>query len=120
MRWCLNDGRRVRIPRVGDIGISSCWALCDIRERRRKEVQMDLVARLMLEKPVSYCVCTFCHWLGWGWPEKAISFMTLGVALFGASEATLVVLAAELETPCLVNDFEEAAKEFGEVALDVG
>ena len=46
--------------------------------------------------------------------------MTIGVALSAASEVTLVVLAAELDTPYLVNDFEEAAKEFGEVALDVG
>ena len=46
--------------------------------------------------------------------------MTLGVALSIVSEVTLVGIAAELDTPCLVNDFEEAAKAFGEVALDVG
>ena len=43
--------------------------------------------------------------------------MTLRNALSAASEVTLVVLAAELDTPCLVNSSEE---EFGEVALDVG
>ena len=45
----------------------------EIRERRGKEVQMDLVVR-MLKEPVSFCVCTggrggdgrpFCHLLGW-------------------------------------------------------
>ena len=55
-----------------------------------------------------------------GWPERAISLMVLGVALSTASEVTLVVLAAELGTSCLVNDFEEVVREFGEVALDVG
>ena len=34
--------------------------------------------------------------------------MTLGIASSAASEVTLVVLAAELDTCCLVNDFEEA------------
>ena len=46
--------------------------------------------------------------------------MTLGVASSAASEVTLVVLTAELDTPSLVNDFEQAAKKFGEIALDVG
>ena len=46
--------------------------------------------------------------------------MTLRNALSAASEVTLVVFAAELGKSCLVNDFEEVAKEFGEVALDVG
>ena len=46
--------------------------------------------------------------------------MTLKFASSAASEVTLVVLAAELDTCCLVNDFEEVAKEFGEVGLDVG
>ena len=45
--------------------------------------------------------------------------MTLEFASSAASEVTLVVLAAELDIPCLVNDFEEASKEFGEVELDV-
>ena len=46
--------------------------------------------------------------------------MTLEFASSVASEITLVVLAAELDTCCLINDFEEAGKEFGEVASDVG
>ena len=46
--------------------------------------------------------------------------MTLEVALCGVSEATLVVLAAELDALCLVDDSRVAANEFSELALDVG